>query len=166
MVCDLSIAAETAKLGQAGPKVGSSTPVTALAYCSGVGLKKAKEIWYMCRLYTAKEALDMGLVNAVVPYEQLDKEVDKWCADLLEKSPTALKCQVCFSRRNRWCRRNHPSGCWRPSRLSGSDESVEGKNAFMENGKAGLCQVPEIKFLVAVFGKAAEDWKAVALSLP
>jgi dihydroxynaphthoic acid synthetase len=92
VVCDLSIAADTAKLGQAGPKVGSFDPgfgTGDLVRC--VGLKKAKEIWYMCRLYTAREALDMGLVNAVVAPEELDGEVDKWCQALLEKSPTALK---------------------------------------------------------------------------
>jgi Dihydroxynaphthoic acid synthase len=90
--CDLSIASESAQFGQAGPRVGSFDP----GFGTGdlrrnVGLKKAKEIWYLCRRYTAKEALDMGLVNRVVPEELLDEEVKRWCEELLEKSPTALK---------------------------------------------------------------------------
>ncbi len=92
VACDLSIACERAQFGQAGPRVGSFDP----GYGTGdlarlVGMKRAKEIWYLCRRYSAREALAMGLVNAVVPDDQLDAEVDKWCAELLEKSPTALK---------------------------------------------------------------------------
>ena len=92
VVCDLSIASETAQFGQAGPRVGSFDP----GYGTGdlaraVGMKKAKEIWFLCRRYSAKEALDMGLVNAVVPHERLDEEVAKWCDELLKKSPTAIK---------------------------------------------------------------------------
>ena len=91
-ICDLSIASETARLGQAGPKVGSYDGAYGAAYLTRlVGEKKAREIWYLCRLYSAKEALEMGLVNAVVAPEKLEEEVDRWCDELLEKSPGALK---------------------------------------------------------------------------
>ncbi len=137
VVCDMSIAAESAKLGQAGPKVGSFDP----GYGTGdlvrcVGQKKAKEIWYMCRLYTAKEALDMGLVNAVVPFEKLDEEVDKWCAELLEKSPTALKMlKYAFHAETDGVSGITHLGVGGLSLFYGTDESVEGKNAFMEKRK-------------------------------
>jgi dihydroxynaphthoic acid synthetase len=91
VLCDLSIASDRAILGQVGPRVGSVDPGFGTAYLSRiVGEKKAREIWMLCRQYTAKEALEMGLVNKVVPPEQLDAEVDAWCRELLEKSPTAL----------------------------------------------------------------------------
>ena len=90
-VCDLTIASERAVFGQVGPKVGSVDPGYGTAYLARVvGEKKAREMWMLCRRYTAAEAMAMGLVNAVVPHDQLDAEIDKWCAELLEKSPTAL----------------------------------------------------------------------------
>jgi len=90
-VCDLTIASEKAVFGQVGPKVGSADPGFGTAYLARVvGEKKAREIWMLCRRYSAAEALAMGLVNAVVPHDQLDAEIDRWCAELLEKSPTAL----------------------------------------------------------------------------
>ncbi len=90
-VCDLTLASETAVFGQVGPKVGSVDPGFGTAYLARVvGEKKAREIWYLCRRYKAQEALAMGLVNAVVPDDQLDAEVERWCAEILAKSPTAL----------------------------------------------------------------------------
>lgn len=90
-VCDLAIAAETAVFGQVGPKVGSVDPGFGTAYLSRVvGEKKARELWYLCRRYSAQEALAMGLVNAVVAPEALDAEVARWCAEIAEKSPTAI----------------------------------------------------------------------------
>ena len=90
-LCDMTIASEKAIFGQVGPKVGSVDPGWGTAYLSRiVGEKKAREIWYMCRRYTAQEAMQMGLVNAVVPHDQLDATVNAWCAELLERSPTAL----------------------------------------------------------------------------
>jgi 2-ketocyclohexanecarboxyl-CoA hydrolase len=92
VLCDLSIAADTAIFGQVGPKVGSVDPGFGTAYLARlVGEKKAREIWYLCRRYTAAQALEMGLVNAVVPAAELRGETEKWCRELLEKSPTALK---------------------------------------------------------------------------
>lgn len=91
VLCDLSIAADTAVFGQTGPRVGSVDAGHGTGYLARlVGEKKAREIWYMCRQYTAPEALAMGLVNKVVPLGDLRREVEQWCQELLEKSPTAL----------------------------------------------------------------------------
>ena len=90
-LCDMTIASEKAVFGQVGPKVGSVDPGWGTAYLSHVvGEKKAREIWYMCRRYSAQEALAMGLCNTVVPHDQLDAEVARWCKEIVEKSPTAL----------------------------------------------------------------------------
>src|SRR4051812_16616426 len=93
MVCDLTVAAENAVFGQTGPKVGSFDGGWGASYMARiVGQKKAREIWYLCRQYNAKEALDMGLVNTVVPLERLEDETMQWCHEMLEKSPMALRC--------------------------------------------------------------------------
>ena len=92
VVCDITIAADNAVFGQVGPKVGSVDAGFGTAYLSRiVGEKKAREIWYLCRKYSAAEALDMGLVNTVVPTDEIMNEVNKWCEEILEKSPTAIK---------------------------------------------------------------------------
>jgi 2-ketocyclohexanecarboxyl-CoA hydrolase len=92
LICDLSVAADSAIFGQTGPRVGSVDPGFGTAYLARVvGEKKAREIWYLCRQYSAAEALAMGLVNKVVPAAALRAEVEAWCAELLAKSPTALK---------------------------------------------------------------------------
>ena len=91
LLCDLSIAADTAVFGQTGPRVGSVDAGHGTGYLArAVGEKKAREIWYMCRQYSAADALAMGLVNKVVPLKDLRAEVEQWCRELLEKSPTAL----------------------------------------------------------------------------
>ncbi len=137
VVCDFSIAAETAQFGQAGPRVGSFDP----GYGTGdlvrsVGMKRAKEIWFLCRRYTAQQALEMGLVNAVVPAEQLDEEVDKWCAELLEKSPTALKMlKYAFHAETDGVAGVTNLGVGGLSMFYDTEESLEGKNAFMEKRK-------------------------------
>lgn len=137
VVCDLSIAAEHAKLGQAGPKVGSFDPGYGTAELARlVGMKKAKEIWYLCRLYTAQQALDMGLVNAVVPMDHLDEEVAKWCGELLDKSPTALKMlKYAFHADSDGTAGITHLGVGGLSMYYGTDESVEGVNAFKEKRK-------------------------------
>src|SRR5881296_106658 len=92
VLCDLTIAADTAVFGQTGPRVGSVDPGFGSAYLARVvGEKKAREIWYFCRQYTAQEALEMGLVNKVVPADKLMEEAEAWAKELLQKSPTALK---------------------------------------------------------------------------
>ena len=90
-LCDLTIAGESAQFGQVGPKVGSVDPGFGTAYLARVvGEKKAREIWYLCRRYSAHEALAVGLINKVVPDDQLDAEVSAWCGEILERSPTAI----------------------------------------------------------------------------
>jgi 2-ketocyclohexanecarboxyl-CoA hydrolase len=90
-VSDLAIASDKAVLGQVGPRVGSVDPGFGTAYLARVvGEKKAREIWFLCRRYNAQQALEMGLVNCVVPHAELDAEVDKWCQEILALSPTAI----------------------------------------------------------------------------
>src|SRR5258705_598941 len=90
-LCDLTIASEKATFGQVGPKVGSVDPGWGTAYLARiVGEKKAREIWFLCRKYSAAEAEKIGLVNKVVPHDQLDAEVEQWCKEINEMSPTAL----------------------------------------------------------------------------
>lgn len=93
MVCDLTIAADNARFGQTGPQVGSFDAGYGSAHLARmVGQKKAREIWYLCRQYDAQQALEMGMVNVVVPYEQLEAETVQWCREILEKSPIAIRC--------------------------------------------------------------------------
>jgi len=93
VVCDLTIAADNAVFGQTGPRVGSFDGGLGASYLArSVGQKKAREIWYLCRQYEAREALDMGLVNAVVPVGQLEEEGVRWAREVLEKSPLAIRC--------------------------------------------------------------------------
>jgi len=90
-VCDLTIASDKAVFGQVGPRVGSVDPGWGTAYLSRlVGEKRAREIWFLCRRYTAAEAFQMGLVNKVVPADELDAEVEAWCREILALSPTAI----------------------------------------------------------------------------
>ena len=93
MICDLTIAADNARFGQTGPKVGSFDGGFGASYMARlVGQKKAREIWFLCRQYDAQEALDMGLVNTVVPLDQLEEETMKWCREILQNSPIAIRC--------------------------------------------------------------------------
>lgn len=134
IICDLTLAAETAKFGQVGPKVGSFDAGFGTAYLARlVGEKKAREIWYLCRQYTAQEAMDMGLVNQVVPPDKLMDEARSWASEILTKSPTAIQ----FLKHSFNADTNHIEGI---SRLSESalalfvqtPEAHEGLNAFKE----------------------------------
>jgi naphthoate synthase len=92
LVCDLTIAAENARFGQTGPRVGSfDGGFGAGLLANVVGVKKAKEIWFLCRQYDAREALDMGLVSTIVPLESLEQETVKWCREMLALSPFSLR---------------------------------------------------------------------------
>ncbi|NQU68827.1 MAG: 1,4-dihydroxy-2-naphthoyl-CoA synthase [Candidatus Marinimicrobia bacterium] len=92
MMCDLTIAAENAQFGQTGPKVGSFDGGWGSSYMARIiGQKRAREMWYLCRFIDAKTALDWGLVNAVVPLEDLETETVQWCSEILEKSPMAIR---------------------------------------------------------------------------
>jgi naphthoate synthase len=93
LMCDLTIAADNARFGQTGPKVGSFDGGYGAAYMARiVGQKKAREIWFLCRQYDARQAHDMGLVNAVVPLAELEAETLRWCRDILDNSPMAIRC--------------------------------------------------------------------------
>lgn len=137
VICDLTIAAENAIFGQAGPRVGSFDGGFGCSYLTRVvGEKKAREIWFLCRQYTAREALEMGLVNKVVPLDKLEEEVDKWCQEILSLSPTALKfCKAAFNAESA-----HQFGfeAWSQAAVRlfwGSEEANEAKRAFGEKRK-------------------------------
>lgn len=92
VVCDLSIASENARFGQTGPKVGSFDAGFGSSYLARcVGQKKAREIWFLCKQYTAQEALEMGMVNKVVPFDKLEEETVEWCRIILKRSPMAIR---------------------------------------------------------------------------
>ena len=92
LVCDLTIAADNARFGQTGPRVGSfDAGLGASLLARTIGLKRAKEVWFLCRQYDASRALEMGLVNAVVPLDRLEAETVQWCREMLTLSPTALR---------------------------------------------------------------------------
>ena len=142
IVCDLTIAADNARFGQTGPKVGSfdgGYGATLLARI--VGHKKAREIWYLCRQYDAQQALDMGLVNTVVPLDQLEAETVQWCREMLQMSPTALRfLKASFNA--------DTDGLAGIQQLAGdatllyylTDEAKEGRNAFVEKRKPDFSQ--------------------------
>ena len=134
LVCDLTIAADNAKFGQTGPMVGSFDAGYGASYLARVvGHKKAREIWYLCRQYGAQEALDMGLVNTVVPLAQLEAESMQWAREILEKSPTALRfLKASFNA--------YTDGLAGLQQLAGdatmlfylTEEAKEGRDAFLE----------------------------------
>src|SRR4051812_43697744 len=137
LVCDLTIAADNARFGQTGPKVGSFDGGFGAGYMARiVGQKKAREIWYLCRQYDAKQALDMGLVNTVVPLDRLEAETVQWCREMLQNSPIALR--FLKSALNADC-----DGQAGLQELAGNatllfymtEEGKEGKNAFLEKRK-------------------------------
>ena len=134
VLCDLTIAADTAVFGQVGPRVGSVDPGFGTAYLARiVGEKKAREIWYLCRQYKAAEALAMGLVNAVVPAAELRAETERWCRELLEKSPTALKlAKQSFNADTEHIAGITELGFSALELYYGTEEATEGRNAFLE----------------------------------
>lgn len=145
MLCDLTIAADNAVFGQTGPKVGSFDGGWGASYMARiVGQKKAREIWYLCRQYSAQEALDMGLVNTVVPLDRLEEETVAWCREILQHSPLAVRCLK--SALNADC-----DGQAGLQELAGnatllyymSEEAQEGKNAFVEKRKPDFGKFPK-----------------------
>ena len=132
--CDLAIASDKAIFGQVGPKVGSVDPGFGTAYLARtVGEKKAREIWFLCRRYSAQQALEMGLVNTVVPHASLDDEVEKWCAEILALSPTAIAiAKRSFNMDSESIRGISSFGMQALSLFYETDESREGVNAFLE----------------------------------
>ncbi|RMH43416.1 MAG: 2-ketocyclohexanecarboxyl-CoA hydrolase [Deltaproteobacteria bacterium] len=136
-LCDLAIAGESAIFGQVGPKVGSVDPGFGTALLARVvGEKRAREIWYLCRRYTARQALEMGLVNAVVPDDELDAEVRRWCDEILEKSPTALAiAKRSFNADSDNIRGIAGQGMQALALYYQTEESREGARAFLEKRK-------------------------------
>jgi naphthoate synthase len=142
--CDLSIAAENARFGQTGPKVGSFDG----GFGSGllarqIGQKRAKEVWFLCRQYEAQTALDWGLVNSVVPLEQLEEETVRWCREMLALSPLALRMlKASFNAAE--------DGLAGVQQLAGdatllfymSDEAQEGRNAYVEKRRPDFSKFP------------------------
>ena len=144
LVCDLTIAADNAIFGQTGPKVGSfDAGYGAGLLARTVGLKRAKEIWYLCRQYTAHEALQMGLVNAVVPLNRLEDETLKWAREIVEKSPIAIRfMKAAFNA--------DTDGLAGIQELAGNatmlyymtEEAKEGRNAFLEKRRPNFRKFP------------------------
>ncbi len=134
VLCDLTVASENAVFGQTGPRVGSVDAGHGTGYLARlVGEKKAREIWYLCRQYTAQEALAMGLVNKVVPLRDLRAEVEQWCRELLDKSPTALALakqsfNIDSEQRAGVAQFAHTA----LSLYYQTEEAMEGRNAFVE----------------------------------
>jgi 2-ketocyclohexanecarboxyl-CoA hydrolase len=133
-VCDLTIASEKAMFGQVGPRVGSVDPGWGTAYLSRlVGEKRAREIWFLCRRYTAAEAFQMGLVNKVVPAGELDAEVEAWCREILALSPTAIAiAKRSFNADSENIRGIGALGFEALALYYDTDEAKEGTNAFLE----------------------------------
>lgn len=146
MVCDLTIAADNARFGQTGPRVGSFDGGYGASYMARiVGQKKAREIWFLCRQYDARQALEMGLVNCVVPYERLEAETVQWCREMLANSPIALRCLKAAL--NADC-----DGQAGLQELAGnatllfylSQEGQEGRNAYLEKRKPDFRKFPRL----------------------
>ncbi len=146
IVCDLTIAADNARFGQTGPKVGSFDGGLGSSYLARiVGQKKAREIWYLCRQYDAGQALDMGLINTVVPLKDLELETVKWCREMMAHSPMALRVlKACM---NADC-----DGQMGLLDLAGnatllyymSEEGQEGRNAYVEKRKPDFSKFPRL----------------------
>ncbi len=135
--CDLAIASENAIFGQVGPRVGSVDPGFGTAYLSRViGEKRAREIWYLCRKYSAQQALEWGLVNAVVPFAELDREVDQWCQEIIALSPTAISiAKRSFNADSDAIKGIGSLGMQALKLFYETDESKEGVKAFLEKRK-------------------------------
>lgn len=146
LMADLTIAADNAVFGQTGPRVGSFDAGYGSAYLARiVGQKKAREIWFLCRQYNAQQALEMGLVNCVVPYERLEEETVQWCREILQNSPTAIRCLKAAM--NADC-----DGQAGLQELAGdatrlfymSEEGQEGRNAFLEKRPPDFSKFPKL----------------------
>src|SRR5438309_8680671 len=133
-VCDLTIASEKAVFGQVGPRVGSVDPGWGTAYLARlVGEKRAREIWFLCRRYSASEAFQMGLVNKVVPADELDAEVESWCREILALAPTAIAiAKRSFNADSENIRGIGALGLESLALYYNTEEAKEGTQAFLE----------------------------------
>jgi naphthoate synthase len=146
VICDLTIAADNARFGQTGPRVGSFDGGYGASYLARIiGQKKAREIWYLCRQYDAQQAFEMGLVNTVVPLDKLEEETVAWCRRILEHSPLALRCLKASL--NADC-----DGQAGLQELAGNatllfymtEEAQEGRNAFLEKRQPDFTKFPRV----------------------
>ena len=146
VVCDLTIAADNAVFGQTGPRVGSFDGGFGASYLArSVGQKRAREIWFLCRQYSAEQALGMGLVNAVVPLERLEEETVQWCREMLEMSPLALRMLKCSFN----AELDGQAGI---QELAGNatllyymtEEAQEGRDAYKEKRKPDFAKFPRL----------------------
>jgi len=144
VICDLTIAADNARFGQSGPRVGSfDGGFGASVLARQIGLKKAKEIWFLCRQYDAAQALEMGLVNAVVPLERLEEETVQWCREMLALSPFALR----MLKASFLADEDGLAGIQQLAHDANllfymSEEAQEGRNAYLEKRRPDFSQFP------------------------
>jgi naphthoate synthase len=144
LLCDLTIAADNARFGQTGPKVGSfDGGFGASVLVDAVGVKKAKEIWFLCRQYSAQEALGMGLVNTVVPLERLEDETVAWCEEMLQNSPFALR----LLKASFHAAEDGYAGLQQLAHdtnllFYGSEEAQEGRDAYKEKRRPDFSRFP------------------------
>src|ERR1035437_4017641 len=145
LVCDLALAADNARFGQGGPKVGSfDGGFGASLLTQIVGVKKAKEIWFLCRQYDAQQALEMGLVNTVVPLDHLEQETVQWCREMLSLSPFSLRLlKASFN-----AAEDGLSGIQQLAHdanllFYGSEEAQEGRDAYREKRKPDFSRFPK-----------------------
>ena len=146
MLCDLTIAADNAKFGQTGPKVGSFDGGWGASYMARIiGQKRAREVWFLCKMYDAKKALDWGLVNTVVPLDSLEEETIQWCQKILERSPLAIR--MLKGALNADC-----DGQAGLQQLAGdatmlfymTEEAQEGRDAFKDKRKPDFKKFPKL----------------------
>jgi len=148
--CDFTIAADNARFAQNGPRVGSPACGWPIQYAVRVlGAKKAREMWMLCRRYSAQEALEMGLVNSVVPLEKIDEEVDRWCNEILEKSPTCIQIlKATFDEEYSHLRHSDTLALQKlmfPN-FDNSDEQREAQNAFFEKRQPNFSPFKEKEY--------------------
>ncbi|BBO84182.1 1,4-dihydroxy-2-naphthoyl-CoA synthase [Desulfosarcina ovata subsp. sediminis] len=148
--CDLTIAADNAKFAQGGPKVGSPATGWFVQYAASVvGVKRAREMWMLCRKYDAQQALAMGLVNTVVPLDTIDEEVDKWCNEILEKSPTCIQLlKATFDDEFTYRRYDESMDLQKRMfpKFQNSAEQKEAQNSFFEKRKPDFLQFMEQEY--------------------
>jgi naphthoate synthase len=144
VICDLTIAADNARFGQTGPRVGSFDGGFGAGVLAGqVGQKKAKEIWFLCRQYDAHQALEMGLVNTVVPLERLEEETVEWCREMLDLSPFALRLlKASFNATEDGLTGLQQLAHDTNLLFYGSDEAREGRDAYVEKRRPDFAKFP------------------------
>jgi len=146
LVCDMTIAAENARFGQAGPRVGSfDAGYGAGLLAEVIGQKRAREVWYLCRQYTGQQAYEMGWVNAVVPLERLEEETVAWCREVLDKSPTAIAfLKASFNAATDGLAGLQEFAGDATALFYMTEEAREGRDAFLEKRKPDFAKFPKM----------------------